>query len=95
MAVANHRPCSPGARLDQVGEQIARSLRGIAPRECAEARDIRHHIANGFERRPGVVVTCDERNTGPNHPHPLHFPKLIIEIVSEKKGEDFTHEFME
>ncbi len=46
-------------------------------------------------RRPDVVVTCDERDTGPNHPHALHFPKLIIEIVSENKGDDFTDKFME
>jgi Uma2 family endonuclease len=46
-------------------------------------------------RRPDVVVTCDERDTGKTHPHALYFPKLVIKIVSGNKGDDFTDKYME
>jgi Uma2 family endonuclease len=46
-------------------------------------------------RRPDLAVTCDSRDTGPEHPHALYFPKLIIEIVSENTGDDFEDKYID
>jgi Uma2 family endonuclease len=41
-------------------------------------------------RRPDLAVTCDKRDAkrGLDRPHAIHFPKLLIEVLSPKTRDD-------